>query len=520
MAATLTVTFVPLGAAVTVPEGTSVLEAARRAGVPLPATCGGQGTCGDCAVRVLAGEVPPPSVTEAAALASAPPDVRLACMLRPLGDVTVRPVAPIPQPVPARPSSAGTGRTAVAAAVDLGTTTITASLLGASGESTGSGSVANPQRTFGGDVASRIAAAAFAGDARALQDLAVLGVSEALTSGGGTQGVTRVVVACNTAMAHLALGAEVSGLTAHPYAGALSGISRTTAGRLGLVPLPAGAEIVFLPPMAAFVGGDATAGALATGLDRSSGVRVLVDLGTNAEVVVSVEGELTVASAAAGPAFEAAGLSSGGPAVRGAVRDTRIEDGDLLLQVVDGGEARSICGSGALSLVGALLAAGHLDGGGRLSEDGPLRPRFHRRGDVLALQVAGVPGGRQDVYLTQLDVRELQLAKAAVATALQLTLRRAKVEWADVDEVIVAGAFGAGIDVGVLHRIGILPARTAVPVTNAGDAALAGAELVARDARLEARAEELARKSRGVDLAAEPDFQRAFVAHTALRRTD
>ncbi len=374
----------------------------------------------------------------------------------------------------------------------------------------------NPQLVFGGDVASRIAAA-LAGSARELRDLAARGVADALAlTGADLAGVARVAVACNTVMAHLALGAEVSGLAGHPYEGVLSGTVRSTAGELGLQPLDPRAAIVFLPPMAAFVGGDATAGVLATGIDRTADVRLLVDLGTNAEVIVSCSGELTVSSAAAGPAFEAAGLGCGGPARPGAISGARIEGVELVLDVIGGAPAASVCGSGALATVGALLEAGHLDTGGRLLAEGPLQARFHHRGGVLAVQLAGESGASRDVYLSQLDIRELQLAKAAVATALELTLARAGVGWDEVAAVLVAGAFGAGIDVRLLRRLGVLPAGAEPQVVASGDTALSGAEQVAHYPHLEARAEEVAARARGVDLAADPAFQRAFIGHTRL----
>lgn len=519
MPATVTVTFEPPGVSVSVPVGTTVLEAARRAGVPLASACGGRGTCGDCAVRVVAGGVPPPSANEAAALRGAPADVRLGCLLRAEAAVTVRPVSPIAvaaQPEPdVGPRAAG--ERGVAAAIDLGTTGISAALLDRDGLELAVGLAPNPQRAFGGDVASRISAA-LEGHAGQLQSLAAYGVSEALGEcREPLEDVRRVVVAGNTAMSHLVLGAEVSGLAAHPYHGSLTGTVRTSARAIGLEALAPGTAVVVLPPVAAFVGGDATAGILATGMDRSKEPRILIDLGTNAEVVVAAEGTLTVASAAAGPAFEAAGLACGGPAQPGAIRGVRLDDGFLALDVIGRAPPKLLCGSGALALLAVLLDAGHLDPSGRLHAQGPLRRLVHRRGDVAALQIAGGPGESRDIYLTQLDVRELQLAKAAVATALELTLAQAGMEWGSVVEVLVAGAFGAGVDIGLLRRLGVLPSGAADVVRAVGNSALAGAEMVAADESAERRAETAAASARALDLAAHPAFMRRFVENTALR---
>jgi uncharacterized 2Fe-2S/4Fe-4S cluster protein (DUF4445 family) len=506
------VRFEPPGAEIAVPCGTPVLEAARRAGVPLLSTCGGRGTCGDCAVRVIAGEAEPPDAAELAALARAPEGVRLGCMLRATSDMTVRPVAALPV---AR-FAVHSGRTAALAAVDLGTTTLSAVLLTADGEQLAESSLANPQRSFGGDVATRLTLA-LEGRGEELRALAMRGVAEVLSAPGlPLEGVTRIVVAGNTVMTHLALGVDASGLASHPYAGSIRGTVRTTAAVAGLLALPPEADLVFLPPMAAFVGGDVTADVLATALDATRDVRILLDLGTNAEVVVASGGTLAVASAAAGPAFEAAGLACGSPAQPGAVSNVGIRGGDLVLDIVGDPPARSLCGSGALSLVAALLDAGHIRADGRLVADGPLRARFHLRGDVDAVQVAGEPGGSEDVYLTQLDIRKLQLAKAAVATALDLTLRHAGHAWDEVAEVLVAGAFGIGVGGELLRRLGVIPSALWAPVTALGDAVLAGAALVALDPALEDRARDVAASAVGVDLASDPEFERTFLARTGF----
>lgn len=514
MSDAVAITFEPFGAIAEVPSGTTVLEASRRAGVPLPATCGGRGTCGDCAIRVVEGAVDEPGPTERESLRGAPPGVRLACMVRAHGPLTVRPVAPVRQPALSLAASMGGGPPAVAA-VDLGTTTISARVLDAeTGAELGSGSAANPQRAFGADVAGRLAAA-LAGASEELQALAARGIDEALAAAAvPLGGVGRLVVAANTVMTHLLLGVESSGLGAHPYAGSLSGTQRTSAGGLGLTLVPAAAATVVLPPIAAFVGGDVTAGILATGLSETPATRVLVDLGTNAEVVVSAGGRLTVASAAAGPAFEAAGLACGGPAVDGAVSDVELRGGDIEAVVVGGGEPRTLCGSGALRLLSVLLEAGHVDSSGRMHSAGPLAARFHDRRGVVAVQVAGAAGGPVDVYLTQLDVRELQLAKAAVATALELTLAETGTGWSDVREVLVAGAFGAGVSGDLLVRLGVLPFGLGIPVTACGNTALAGAARVALEPAEEARADAIAASASGVELAREPAFARAFLANT------
>jgi uncharacterized 2Fe-2S/4Fe-4S cluster protein (DUF4445 family) len=409
----------------------------------------------------------------------------------------------------------------VAAALDLGTTTISAVAMERGiGEEIGRGVAPNPQRVYGADVASRVAAA-IGGQSAALRHRAVAGMAAALDAAlsapGSAASCGRLVIAGNSVMTHLALGRSVAGLAAYPYEPAFSGVARLSSAEIGLELLPPGCEVVFLPAVSAFVGGDVTAGVIATGLDRPGGVRVLIDLGTNAEVVVSVDGTLTASSAAAGPAFEAAGLACGGPAAPGAIEAVAAdENGDFAVRVIGDVLPGWLCGSGALSLVASLLDLAHIDADGRMWAKGPLEARFHTRGDLLAFQVAGALGGGTDVYLTQLDVRELQLAKAAVSAALAITLSEAGVLWDAVDEILVAGAFGEGVGSGLLARVGVVPLDLRAKVSGAGNTSLIGATAICLDEKSEVRAEAVASRARSLELALSPAFQRTFLDRMAF----
>ncbi len=514
------VTFQPQGVTVRVPAGTTGLDAALAAAVPVQAPCGGRGTCGKCAVAVLSGDAGVPDDVETRALVGAPEGVRLACRLRVEGPLALRLVAPLEEACVEPGTAAPPGKPLVAAA-DLGTTTISSVALDAArGVDVGIGLAANPQRAYGADVASRLSAA-LSGGAAALRDRAVAGLAQALSRALATPGAAErcrgLAVAGNTVMAHLLLGAPLEGLAGYPYRPSLVGAQRVHAADVGLSLLADATELVVMPAISGFVGGDVTAGVLATRLDERHGLRILVDLGTNAEVVVSAEGALTVASAAAGPAFEAAGLTCGGPAAAGAVDLVSSEpDGSLSVRVIGSGEARWLCGSGALSLLVVLLDLGHVSADGRLSAAGPLASRVHQRDGVVAVQLAGEAGGASDVYLTQLDIRELQLAKAAVATALELTLADAGRSFAEVDELLVSGAFGAGVSADVLTRLGVLPQGGAASLTAVGNSSLAGASIVALDPGEARHAEEIAASACALELALHPAFRGAFLRNTGL----
>ena len=484
--------------------GSTLIEVAREAGILLAASCSGRGTCGTCAVHVLEGELLPPDSIEQVGLRRAREGLRLACRARVSGPVTVRPVVVVPHAEDA--AAAGVAAGTSAAGVDLGTTTIAARMVG-DDPSQPAVSVVNPQMGFGADVASRLAAAR-RGAWLELQAAAVRGTEEALAlacAQAGCAGVARAAVAANTAMAHLLLGADVSSLAVSPHQPSYSGTVRVSAGRFGS---RLAAKIVVLPHLGGFVGGDATAAAIALGLDEAKGVELMLDVGTNAEIVLSVEGRLKATSAAAGPAFEGAGISCGGPAVDGAViaLDADPSTGALRLHSLGSGEPMWLAGSGVLDAIVALRDAGHIDRDGRFIPEGPYESGFHKRHEVLVFQVAGSAGEPGDVYLTQLDVRQVQLAKAAVALATGVLLENAGVQWTDLSAVHLAGAFGTALTPHALTALGVIPDTVARIAREAGNAALAGAVMVAADDRLEERAEKIAMDSDVLDLAQRKDF--------------
>lgn len=520
-----TVTFESQGAVVSVATGTTVAEAAHAAGVRVEVPCGGVGLCGGCRV-VVEGAVSAPSRDETGTLSAEEigRGVRLACRARVLGAVVVRPVPARPAdavravtlstaegfPVapPAMHGAAADGR-ALGAAVDLGTTTIAASLIDLrNGDVLATASADNPQAALGHDVLSRVSAA-LGGKAEALREAAVLAVESSvmkLLGDGGVaaSGLREVVVAGNTAMASLLLGADVTPLAAAPWEGAFIAPVRRTAVGMGMDAL-GDVEVYVMPGASAFIGSDVVGGAVVTRLAGSPIGTMLIDLGTNGEIVLRTPDGLLAASAAAGPAFEGGAIENGMRAEPGAVERARYADGRLELETVADGPPRGICGSGLLDLTAALLDAGVVDAEGRMRATGPLGGRVSERDGQVAFEVA--PG----LVLTQRDVRALQLAKGAVRAALSLLLAEAGLGPANVPEVIVAGGFGYHAEERSLLRVGAIDSAWEGRVRSAGNTAMAGAvaSLVSAEAR--ETGERLAREVRTLDLATHPRFEEVFL---------
>lgn len=405
------------------------------------------------------------------------------------------------------------------AGVDLGTTTVAAAIVDTvSGLEVGRAVTANRQAAFGSDVLSRLSLSPTSADdlARAALNSTIEALAGA-AAGAQVQleHVRRVVIAGNTAMLALLVGVDTTSLAQAPFAAPSLSASWSVPTELSDM-LATDATVTLVPPIASFVGGDALAAAFAGGLVGVSRPTLLVDLGTNAEVILGLGDRIVVTSAAAGPAFEAVGIRAGGPAVPGAVvRVGYTEEQGVELSVMGGGDPLWLSGSGLISAVAMLRRLGHLDSGGLMVPTGPLEARF-------ATDEEGVLGVALDesgaLKIDQRDIRAVQLAKAAVAVAVAGVLGSAELTADDVAGVLVAGAFGESLDPGDLVELGVLPEQFEGKTTTIGNAALAGAVAGALDATVpDAWAAEVARATH-VDLAGSPGFNDALIAALQLDR--
>ncbi|MHB1136547.1 MAG: ASKHA domain-containing protein [Coriobacteriia bacterium] len=523
-----TIRFEPSGRTVTVPPGTTLLEAARAAGIDIDAPCGGTGTCGSCRVRAT-GALSTATRSEQELLGGAgvAAGKRLACRTRIEGDATVM----MPEaPREARVVTAAQHRTAevqsplergidglgdlTGTAFDIGTTTIAAELVDLrTGAVLATSGDLNAQRAVGADVLSRVAHASSGGAAelRAMVvrqvDAMTLGMLE--QAGRGTETLVESVVAGNIAMTGLFLGADVSPLGEAPYEGAPVSGRRVRPGDIDSG-LPGRLDIIVPPGASAFVGSDVTMGMLATSLAERVMPTLYIDLGTNGEIVLVARGKLYAATTAAGPALEGASITCGMRAEAGAIEQVGLENGALRLGVIGEREPWGICGSGLLDLIAVLLDAGLLDASGRMLDTvgHPLRMRITEREGSRAFIV----DERSGIVLTQQDVRQVQLAIGAIRTGVDLLLASAELEPTAIVTVVIAGGFGFHVRAASLVRLGLLPPIWLDCVMFAGNTALAGARMALLHGAVRERAEELVRRVQTVDLAAHPEFQKRFIA--------
>ncbi|WP_295456132.1 ASKHA domain-containing protein [uncultured Thiodictyon sp.] len=551
------VEFRPLGVSVDVPHGSSLLDAARRARVRLEAPCNGGGTCGKCRVRLDPASRPQARIIGRHELSAADLESGwiLLCSTLVEGDLAVDlpgsserglriledgrsaelPLAPwvTKRYDPARHRtelSAGErllgsedGDTAArtwGVAVDIGTTTLVVSLIDlCTGSATGSASALNPQAVHAQDVLSRVHLGSTEAGLETLHGELMGEIDRLIGVLAGEARVPRrriyeVVVAGNTCMLHLAARVNPEPLGRYPYTPTLSGDDYRPAAALGLSVSRHG-QVYFPPVVSGFVGADISAGILSTGLAATPGLTLFVDIGTNGEMVLARDGVLQATSTAAGPAFEGMNIACGMRAARGAIERCAIVDGELQLETIEDAQAVGLCGSGLLDAVAALVTAGVIEGSGRFTRNLALLPpglseRLSRRDDkpVFALT--------DQVYLTQRDIRQVQLAKAAVRAGIDTLLKRNGVDAAAVDRALIAGSFGYHLTTRSLVDIGLFPAAFDGKVEYVGNTARTGAETLLTNGAARASLAEQVARVESVELANDPQFSDGFIAAMAF----
>ena len=410
-------------------------------------------------------------------------------------------------------------------AVDVGTTTMVASLLDlCSGEELAIVSRLNPQVALGDDVLTRIAHAGASADGLdELHRLVISSVNEMIAelcgqASAAPERIYEIALAGNTTMEHLLCGLDPAQLGEVPFVPIHARGLIVPAAELGLSIHPRGAAYVF-PVIGGFVGGDTVAGTLATRLAEASDPVMMVDIGTNGEIVLAHDGKIRAASTAAGPAFEGARISCGMRATAGAVEKV-LFDGDLHISVIGDVPPIGLCGSGLIDLAAELLKTGMVSPEGRMlpPEDLPadLAPGLKRRAGLDGdgqprFLIAEAAGGADEVSLTQRDIRELQLATGAIRAGVSILLRTAGLKTTDLDRVLIAGGFGSFIRRSNAQRIGLLPADVDHRrIHYVGNASLNGAKWALLSTEARKRAETFARQAEHVELSTDPNFQMEF----------
>ena len=462
--------------------GETILEALARAGIAVSAPCGGLGRCRKCAVRAT-GEF---ACEDGARLDG---QTVLACRTRFTGDARVR-VSESKAEILKTGVSAGEetdGEAGLGVSVDVGTTTLAAYLVERStGRVLASDARLNPQRPHGADVISRLSFAIESEENAALLQREILAAIDEMTrsilerAGRAGEEIRCRALVGNTVMMHLLGGYPARPLAFAPFTPAYTALHEKELG---------GVRTILGGCISGYVGADTLAAALACGLDERDENAMLIDIGTNGEIMLKKDGRCFACSCAAGPAFEGAHIACGTGAVAGAIDHARVENGEIVYTTIGGGEATGICGSGLIDLTAALLERGDITPMGRMTGDVRLSER---------------------VYLARSDIREVQLAKAAIASGIRILAEQAGAALADIEKVYLAGGFGNFIGLDSACRIGLLPAALRAKIVPVGNAAGSGSVRLLVSEQARRRAEALRQATRCVELAATPDFNDVY----------
>ena len=489
------ITLLPLGHEFTVRRGTPLRDILFTYGVEFP--CGGNAVCEGCKVKVLSGNLPLTQEQEnMLSRKEAKEGWRLACRCNADEDITLE-LAQWEAKILADDSRFEfSPREGFGIAIDLGTTTLAAQLLDLQdGNVLAVETGLNDQGRFGADVMSRVFFAVMEKGQPALESAIRHQLGELigkliLTSKVDASRVIDVAIVGNTVMHHLFSGLDVAPLSQYPFESPTIGLASFEPAQLGWSMIP-NAVVRFLPCLGSFVGSDILAGIMATNIHKSESLVGLIDLGTNGEIVIGNREQLLFCSTAAGPAFEGSCISMGMRATTGAIVQVFGAGGSFNCRVLGNSEPRGICGSGLVDAVAVGLSTNHI------------------REDGKVLTENGVMNLCPPVEITQADIRELQVAKAAIASGVQILTKDVGASVGDISRIYLAGAFGNYIDRSNAFRIGLLP----VPperIQPAGNTALLGAKLALFQANSETFAQ-IKSIVRHVALNLDEQFQDIFV---------
>jgi len=525
------VVFEPSGLRVSVNESYTVLAAARDVGLPIASECGGKGTCGKCRVLIEPAGKPNERDLEHISVAELDHGIRLACERKVSG--TIRVILP-QQRQEAKILTEGEtyqwetdlslgGQYGLA--IDLGTTTIVAFLLELSeGVQLAQVASLNPQTAFGEDVMSRITyAIREEKGSEVLQRMIVSEINRLALqliekTGIDSIRLTKVSVVGNTAMNHLLLGVDVTSLGFAPYN---PSIRHAVTKRTSDLDMHIGenSELYVAPNIAGFVGGDTVAFILSQHLDSIDDITLGIDIGTNGEIVLSNHGELYCCSAAAGSAFEGATIHQGMRGQTGAIEHVIIHDmkEQPEISVIGDVSPQGLCGSAIVDIVAEMKRVNIIDQSGRMRLDRPRVKVTERIGPSYCIWESDTGSPKKQIIFTQKDVRQVQLAKAAIQTGTKLLLEEVGLIASDIDRVLLAGAFGNYISPKSALAIGLLPKVDISKIILVGNAAGEGAKGLLLSSKSRIKAEKIIEHIKYVDLATHKHFQRVFLDSIALK---
>ena len=410
-------------------------------------------------------------------------------------------------------------------AVDIGTTTVVASLINLlTGEEIDNEAEINAQKNFGQDVLTRITYVLENGEqgTQELQKAIVNSLNKMLNRICERKNIKKdriyeISIAANSTMIHMLLGIESISLGKSPYAQIFSGAKNIMAREIGLDAMSSFARISTLPSVSSYIGADIVAGAFVAGLDKSDKRVLFIDIGTNGEIVLSDRGKLVSCSCAAGPALEGMNISSGMRASDGAIEEMKIGKNEITLEVIGNTKPIGLCGSGILAAVREMLACGLVNERGNIIKPESLELDDFRQKYLIVENNKRSIKVNNDIRITQGDIRQVQLAKSAILSGFVALVKYVGLELSDLDEVIVAGQFGAHLPVESLVGTGILPKDVEEKIRYIGNSSKTGAYLSLMSSESRKEMDLLSKQMDYMELSVSEGYERLFVESSRFK---
>lgn len=548
------VRFIPFDITCHVPPGTSLLEAVREAGLPLKASCGGEGTCGDCLVFIEAGKYHS-KLSAALSENLLSQGYTLACLTEVQDDITVQlhqfqklsirsvadsaffhehrddisgcfEVGSLPKAVAELVPNA-TEKDIYGIACDVGTTTVVVQLVDLkNGNIVNTTSGYNHQLKCGEDIISRINYSQKPGRLRELNGLIIATINNLIQKSLeglriSSSDIYYASVSGNTTMTYLLLNLDPLPIREEAFVPSLNRTVLTNSLDLGFGINPA-AKVICAPAVGSYVGGDIAAGLLCTPIFRDSAtVSLFIDVGTNGELVIGNKDWMVTCACSAGPAFEGSGTKCGMPATEGAIERLKIEDGKAEYQVIGGGKPRGLCGSGLVDLLAELFIHGYIDRSGKLKEETTeCRLLETERGKGFRIEEGDKCYWEKDLIITENDMANLIRTKGAIFSACSLLLKNIGLSFEAIDAVYIAGGFGRYLNIENAIRIGLFPDLGRDKFHYLGNSSLLGAYLVLLSDKNAALVNEIAKCMTYIELNAEPDYMSEYTGSLFLPHTN
>lgn len=497
------------------PPMVSLMEGLRKEGYQFSAACGGKGICGKCKIRVIEGEV---YITEEDRSVFTEQEIkdgwRLACRVYPIDDIEIEFALNDESEFEVLTDTSsdeekglqdpGGKESAYEVAADIGTTTIAMELLGKDSHAVcGRAAFINSQRVYGADVISRIQAST-EGKKDELQKYICDDLKKGLVQlteecGIELAEIQRIMISGNTTMGHLLMGYDCSGLGVFPFTPVNIDLIEGKASDI-LKLQDTEAKVQLLPGISTYVGGDIVSGLFACDFDKNEEVCMLIDLGTNGEMAIGNKDRILVTSTAAGSAFEGGNITWGTGSIPGAICSVQIKDEKVEIRTIKDESPTGICGTGVVETAAELLKEELIDETGRLEDD------YFDEGYPLAETADG-----KTIFFTQKDMREIQLAKAAICAGAETLAHHYGIGREDISKIYVAGGFGYKLDTDKAIAIGMFPEEFQGHIEAVGNSSLAGAEKYLRDPDGEARVRRIVELSEEISLSTDKVFNDAYM---------